>query len=71
LSKPNFTDYVSARVAGCEDRPGTGFRRLSMTARGETKFAGYFAAHPRPRYSGGAAMPVYVDKTSHSGTSSI
>ena len=50
LSKPNFTDYVSARIAGCENRPGTGFRRLSMTARDETKFAEYFAAHPRPRY---------------------
>src|ERR1700745_1846811 len=32
LSKPNFTDYVSAQIAGCEKRPGTGFRRLSMTA---------------------------------------
>ena len=27
LSKPNFTDYVAARIAGCENRPGTGFRR--------------------------------------------
>ena len=26
LSKPNFTDYVSERIAGCESRPGTGFR---------------------------------------------
>src|SRR5215471_8795379 len=49
LSKPNFTDYVSARIAGCENRPGTGFRRLSMTARDETKFPEYFASHPRPR----------------------
>src|SRR6516162_8328651 len=24
LSKPNFTDYVLARIAGCEKRPGTG-----------------------------------------------
>src|SRR5262249_6253427 len=48
LSKPNFTDYVSSRIAGCENRPGTGYRRLSMTARDETKFAEYFEAHPRP-----------------------
>src|SRR5690349_18892013 len=27
LSKPNFTDYVAARIAGCENRPSTGFRR--------------------------------------------
>jgi 5-methyltetrahydropteroyltriglutamate--homocysteine methyltransferase len=61
LSKPNFTDYVSARLAGCETRPGTGFRRLSMTARDETKFAEYFAAHRRPRYAGGQTMPVCVE----------
>ena len=47
LSKPNFTDYVLARIAGCEKRPGTGRRRLDMTARDERKFAGYFAARPR------------------------
>jgi methionine synthase II (cobalamin-independent) len=35
LSKPNFTDYVLERIAGCEKRPGTGLRRLSMTARDE------------------------------------
>jgi 5-methyltetrahydropteroyltriglutamate--homocysteine methyltransferase len=61
LSKPNFTDYVLERVAGCAERPGTGFRRLSMTARDERKFAAYFAAHPRPRYSGGQTLPVCVD----------
>ena len=26
LSKPNFTDYVLERIAGCEKRPGTGRR---------------------------------------------
>jgi 5-methyltetrahydropteroyltriglutamate--homocysteine methyltransferase len=46
LSKPNFTDYVLARIAGCEKRPGTGRRRLDIIARDERKFAGYFAAHP-------------------------
>jgi len=67
LSKPNFTDYVSARIAGCEKRPGTGFRRLSMTARDETKFAEYFAAHPRPRYAGGQTMPVCIDELRYVG----
>jgi 5-methyltetrahydropteroyltriglutamate--homocysteine methyltransferase len=71
LSKPNFTDYVSARIAGCENRPGTGFRRLSMTARDETKFAEYFAAHPRPRYSGGHMMPVCVDKLRYVGQAEL
>ena len=71
LSKPNFTDYVSARIAGCENRPGTGFRRLSMTARDETKFAEYFAAHPRPRYSGGATMPVCVDELRYVGQAEL
>src|SRR5580704_4551050 len=67
LSKPNFTDYVSARIAGCENRPGTGFRRLSMTARDETKFAEYFATHPRRSYAGGQTMPVCVDKLRYVG----
>src|SRR6478735_7093102 len=67
LSKPNFTDYVSARIAGCENRPGTGFRRLSMTARDETKFAAYFDAHPRPRYAGGWTVPVCVDRLHYVG----
>jgi len=71
LSKPNFTDYVSARIAGCENRPGTGFRRLSMTARDETKFAEYFAAHPRPRYSGGPTMPVCVGKLHYVGQAEL
>src|SRR5690242_3362660 len=71
LSKPNFTDYVSARIAGCENRPSTGSRRLSMTARDETKFAEYFAAHPRPRYSGGQTMPVCVDKLRYVGQAEL
>ena len=33
LSKPNFTDYVLERIAGCEKRPGPGLRRLSRAAR--------------------------------------
>src|SRR5437899_7556171 len=71
LSKPNFTDYVSARIAGCENRPGTGFRRLSMTARDETKFAAYFEAHPRPRYAGGQTVPVCVDRLHYVGQAEL
>jgi len=33
VSKPNFTDYVLERIAGCEKSPGTGLRRLSRAAR--------------------------------------
>jgi 5-methyltetrahydropteroyltriglutamate--homocysteine methyltransferase len=71
LSKPNFTDYVSARIAGCENRPGTGFRRLSMTARDERKFPEYFAAHRRPRYAGGTTVPVCVDRLSYVGQADL
>src|ERR1700739_612221 len=71
LSKPNFTDYVSARIAGCENRPGTGVRRLRMTARGEPKLADYFEAHPRPRSSSGPAMPVCVDKLRYVGQAEL
>ena len=60
LSKANFTDYVLERIAGCEKRPGTGRRRLDMTARDERKFAGYFATHPRSGFSGGQMLPVCV-----------
>jgi 5-methyltetrahydropteroyltriglutamate--homocysteine methyltransferase len=71
LSKPNFTDYVSARIAGCENRPGTGFRRLSMTARDERKFPEYFDAHRRPRYAGGATVPVCVDRLRYVGQAEL
>jgi 5-methyltetrahydropteroyltriglutamate--homocysteine methyltransferase len=71
LSKPNFTDYVSERISGCEKRPGTGFRRLSMTARDERKFAAYFAAHPRSRYSGGQTLPVCVDELRYVGQAEL
>ena len=71
LSKPNFTDYVAARIAGCENRPGTGFRRLSMTARDERKFPEYFDAHRRPRYAGGATVPVCVDRLRYVGQADL
>jgi 5-methyltetrahydropteroyltriglutamate--homocysteine methyltransferase len=60
LSKLNFTDYVRWRIAGYENRPHEGPRRLSITARDETKFADYFAANPRVRPEGPPFMPVCV-----------
>jgi 5-methyltetrahydropteroyltriglutamate--homocysteine methyltransferase len=71
LSKPNFTDYVLARIAGCENRPGTGRRRLDMTARDERKFAGYFAAHPRSGFSGGRTLPVCVGELRYVGQAEL
>ncbi|HYP37153.1 MAG TPA: cobalamin-independent methionine synthase II family protein [Stellaceae bacterium] len=67
LSKPNFTDYVLARIAGCEKRPGTGRRRLDIIARDERKFAGYFAAHPRSASSLGRTLPVCVGELHYVG----
>src|SRR3989442_8386428 len=52
LSKFNFTDYVRGRIAGYETRPSSGRRRLSIIARDEKKFAGYFAANPRAQTLG-------------------
>ena len=46
LSKTNFTDYVRWRIAGYVERPSAGPRRLSITARDETKFADYFRDQP-------------------------
>jgi 5-methyltetrahydropteroyltriglutamate--homocysteine methyltransferase len=58
LSKPNFTDYVAQRLSGIERRPGSGLRRLSMTARDEIRFPDYFTEQRRVRYTGGAVSPV-------------
>src|SRR6266849_2749615 len=60
LSKYNFTDYVRLRIAGYETRPSTGRRRLSIIARDEKKFAGYFAINPRAQSLGPPTMPVCV-----------
>ena len=60
LSKYNFTDYVRGRIAGYETRPSSGRRRLSIIARDEQKFAGYFAANPRTQSLGPPTMPVCV-----------
>src|SRR5215467_13923785 len=71
LSKPNFTDYVASRIAGCESRPGSGDRRLSITARDERKFPEYFQAHPRPRYAGGRTVPVCVGELRYVGQAEL
>jgi hypothetical protein len=44
LSKSNFTGYVRWRIADYEARPSSGVRRLSIIARDERKFAGYFVS---------------------------
>jgi len=71
LSKTNFTDYVRWRIAGYETRPSDGTRRLSITARDETKFAGYFAANPRRWSVGPKSMPVCVEALRYIGQSDL
>jgi 5-methyltetrahydropteroyltriglutamate--homocysteine methyltransferase len=60
LSKFNFTDYVRERIAGYENRPSSGRRRLDIIARDEKKFAAYFEAHPRSPSPGPPTQPVCV-----------
>ena len=60
LSKFNFTDYVRERIAGYELRPSSGRRRLSIIARDEQKFPGYFAANQRAQALGPPTTPVCV-----------
>ena len=71
LSKTNFTDYVRWRIAGYVARPSPGPRRLSITARDETKFPGYFAANPRARPLGPPTMPVCVEKLRYVGQADL
>ncbi|MGH7047867.1 MAG: cobalamin-independent methionine synthase II family protein [Stellaceae bacterium] len=71
LSKTNFTDYVRWRIAGYVERPSAGPRRLSITARDETKFAEYFVAHPRARPVGPATMPVCIEKLRYTGQADL
>jgi 5-methyltetrahydropteroyltriglutamate--homocysteine methyltransferase len=71
LSKTNFTDYVRWRIAGYDERPSAGPRRLSITARDETKFADYFAANPRARPVGPPTMPVCVGKLRYTGQADL
>jgi 5-methyltetrahydropteroyltriglutamate--homocysteine methyltransferase len=71
LSKTNFTDYVRWRIAGYTERPSQGLRRLSITARDETKFADYFVAHPRARPIGPRTTPVCVEKLRYTGAADL
>src|SRR6266853_562392 len=71
LSKYNFTDYVRLRIAGYETRASTGRRRLSIIARDEKKFAGYFAANPRTQSLGPPTMPVCVAKLRYVGQAEL
>jgi 5-methyltetrahydropteroyltriglutamate--homocysteine methyltransferase len=71
LSKFNFTDYVRSRIAGCEDRPSSGRRRLDIIARDEKKFAGYFALNPRARVPGPPRTPTCVAPLSYVGQEEV
>jgi 5-methyltetrahydropteroyltriglutamate--homocysteine methyltransferase len=71
LSKTNFTDYVRWRIAGYVERPSEGPRRLSITARDETKFADYFVANPRARPVDPPTMPVVVEKLRYTGQAEL
>jgi 5-methyltetrahydropteroyltriglutamate--homocysteine methyltransferase len=71
LSKTNFTDYVRSRIAGYVARPSTGTRRLSITARDEKKFPGYFEANPRARPAGPPSMPVCIEKLRYVGQAEL
>jgi 5-methyltetrahydropteroyltriglutamate--homocysteine methyltransferase len=71
LSKFNFTDYVRGRIAGYEARPNTGRRRLSIIARDEKKFAGYFAANQRAQALGPPTMPVCVEPLRYVGQAEL
>jgi 5-methyltetrahydropteroyltriglutamate--homocysteine methyltransferase len=71
LSKTNFTDYVRWRIAGYVERPSAGPRRLSITARDETKFADYFAVNPRARPVGPPTMPVCIEKLRYVGQADL
>jgi 5-methyltetrahydropteroyltriglutamate--homocysteine methyltransferase len=71
LSKTNFTDYVRWRISGYVERPSSGTRRLSITARDETKFAGYFEANPRRWSVGPPSMPVCVEDLRYVGQADL
>ncbi len=71
LSKSNFTDYVRTRIAGYVLRETGVTRRLSITARDETKFAEYFVARPRARFAGPTALPICVEKLRYIGQADL
>jgi 5-methyltetrahydropteroyltriglutamate--homocysteine methyltransferase len=71
LSKTNFTDYVRGRISGYVTRPSAGPRRLSITARDEKKFPGYFEVNPRARPVGPPSMPVCVEQLRYIGQADL
>ena len=71
LSKTNFTDYVRWRIAGYEERPSSGERRLSITARDQRRFPGYFEANPRRFPLGPPTMPVCVEALRYVGQADL
>jgi len=71
LSKTNFTDYVRWRIAGYEQRPSSGERRLSITARDQRRFPGYFEANPRRWSLGPPTMPVCVEALRYVGQADL
>jgi len=71
LSKTNFTDYVRWRIAGYQDRPSSGERRLSITARDQRRFPGYFESDPRRRSLGPPTMPVCVSELRYVGQNDL
>ena len=73
FGKVNFTNYVRDRLAGIELReaPGPDFAPLSITARDERKFVGYFDANPRPQSRAGMAAPVCVAPLGYAGKAEL
>jgi 5-methyltetrahydropteroyltriglutamate--homocysteine methyltransferase len=71
LSKFNFTDYARSRLTGYETRPASDHRRLEITARDATKFAGYFASHPRRRDGAAPTVQICVDKLRYVGQADL
>jgi 5-methyltetrahydropteroyltriglutamate--homocysteine methyltransferase len=71
LSKSNFTDYVRWRIAGYEERPSSGRRRLSIIARDEAKFPDYFDSKPYTQTAGPKTMPVCIEKLRYVGQTDL
>src|SRR3984957_11693751 len=71
LSKTNFTDYVRWRIAGYEERPSSGRRRLSIIARDEEKFPVFFDSRPYTQTAGPKTMAVCIEKLRYVGQTDL
>ena len=73
FGKVNFTNYVRERIAGFElrDQAGKGFEFLSITARDDRRFPGYFDANPRPRSRAGMDVPICVEPLRYIGQAEV